>query len=168
MSKYKLVIKKIALLGIVGLLASCGGGGSGSSPTTTTTTTPTTISGKAEAPGGVIAQLETSKPFLLATMDFVFPAAGAAITGLQPVGGATVELIRIDNDGNQVGAVLASTVTSISGNYSLALPTGVSLAGDLVVRISGTTASMSAMVVDQTVNINPISQFVLDKFVDVP
>ena len=168
MSKYKLVIKKIALLGIVGLLASCGGGGSGSSSTTTTTTTPTTISGKAEAPGGVIAQLETSKPFLLATMDFVFPAAGAAITGLQPVGGATVELIRIDNDGNQVGAVLASTVTSISGNYSLALPTGVSLAGDLVVRISGTTASMSAMVVDQTVNINPISQFVLDKFVDVP
>lgn len=131
-------------------------------------TTPTTINGKAEAPGGVLAQFETNKPILLATLDFIVPAAYAAITGLQPVGGATVELIRIDDDGNQVGAVLASTVTSISGDYSLALPTGVSLAGNLIVRISGSTESMSAMVVDQAVDINPVSQFVLDKFVDVP
>lgn len=169
-SKFKLILKGIALLGIVGLLSSCGGGGGGSQTTTppTPTPTPTTVTGKAEAPNGVIAQFETSKPILLATIDFIFPTAGAAITGLQPVGGATVELIRIDNDGNQVGAVLASTVTSITGNYSLALPTGVSLAGDLIVRITGTTVSMSAMVVDQTVNINPISQFVLSKFIDVP
>jgi len=129
--------------------------------------TTTTISGLVEAPNGVIAQFESSKPILLAATDFLFPPAFAGITGLQPVGGATVELIRIDDDGNQVGGVLASTVTSITGDYSLALPTGVSLAGNLIVRITGNSgASMSAMVVEQAVDINPISQYVLDKFVD--
>ncbi len=148
-------------------LVACGGSSSddaddgGDEPTTID------ITGKAEAPGGVIAQFE-QKTFIYAVADFIFKPVHSAITGLQPVTGATVELIRIDDDGNQVGSVLASTVTSITGDYSLSLPTGVSLAGDLIVRISGTSASMSAMVVDHAVNINPVSQFVLDKFVDDP
>lgn len=152
------------------VFTACGGGsssGESGGTTTTTTTTTTTITGVAEAPGGMIAQLVIHKPVLMALIEFVFPGAYAAITGLQPVTGATVELIRIDNDGNQVGGILASTVTSITGNYSLALPSGVSLAGNLVVRISGTGgASLSAIVVEQEVNINPISQYVLSKFVD--
>ena len=78
-----------------------------------------TVSGLAEAPGGVIAQLTHDKPMMMAATDFLFPPAFAGITGLEPVTGATVELIRIDDDGNQVGDVLASTVTSITGNYSL-------------------------------------------------
>ena len=157
---------KILLLAFSITLVACGGGGS-TTPTTPTTPTPIDITGKAEAPGGVIAQFE-QKEFIYAVADFFFKPVHSGITGLQPVTGATVELIRIDNDGNQVGAVLASTVTSITGDYSLSLPAGVSLAGDLIVRISGTSASMSAMVVDQAVNINPVSQFVLDKFVDDP
>ena len=59
------------------------------------------------------------------------------MTGLEPVGGAKVELIRLDSEGNQDGPVLASTVTSSTGHYTLALPTGVDLAGNLVVRITG-------------------------------
>ena len=115
----------------------------------------------------MIAQFENNKSYLVAAVEYVFPGAMAGITGLLPVTGATVELIRIDDDGNQVGDVLATTSTSITGDYSLGLPSGVSLAGNLVVRITGNSgASMSAMVVDQAVNINPISQFVLDKFVD--
>ena len=51
-----------------------------------------------------------------------------------------VELIRIDDDGNQVGDVLASTVTSITGDYSLALPVGVSLSGNLIVPSPATAA----------------------------
>ncbi len=134
-----------------------GGGGAGSQ----------TISGTAEAPGGIVAQLQNNKSVLVAAVDIIFPPAYAAITGLEPVGGATVQLIRIDDDGNQVGDVLAETVTSLTGDYSIALPTGVSLAGNIIVRITGNSgASMSAMVVDQAVDINPISQFVLDKFVD--
>lgn len=161
MKKRLTMIKPLVFACSVALTA-CGGSSDG-----TTATTPTTVTGLAEAPGGVIAQFEDNKSYLVAAIEYVFPGAYAGITGLDPVTGATVQLIRIDNDGNQVGAVLAETVTSITGTYSLALPTGVSLAGDLVVRITGNGgASMSAMVVDQAVNINPISQFVLDKFVD--
>ena len=157
---------KIISLALILMLSACGGGGSTTPPTTTTPTT--TVSGKATAPAGTVALLE-QKSTLLAALDFVVGTAGAAITGLQPVTGASVELIRIDDNGAQVGAVLASTVTSITGDYSLALPTGVSLAGNLVVRITGTSsATMSAMVVDQAVNITPASQFVLDKFVNDP
>ena len=144
-------------------LTACGGGGGG----TATPAVPITVTGTAEAPGGVIAQFENNKSYLVAAIEYTFPAAMAGITGLLPVTGADVELIRIDDDGNQVGDVLASTSTSISGDYSLALPSGVSLAGNLIVRITGISGtSMSAMVVDQAVDINPISQFVLDKFVD--
>ena len=42
-------------------------------------------------------------------------------------GGATVELLRVDNAGNPVGEVLAETVTSITGDYRLTLPDGVVL-----------------------------------------
>ena len=157
-------LKSMAIAGFLGL-ASCGG--DGSETTTDSGTTPITVTGTAEAPQGVIAQLEYNKSFVVAAIEYTFPAAYAGITGLQPVTGATVALIRIDDDGVQVGAVLATTTTSITGDYSLALPTGVSLAGNLIVRITGNSgASMSAMVVDQAVDINPISQFVLDKFVD--
>lgn len=141
-------------------LAACSSGDDAATGTST-------VGGLVEAPGGQVALFHDNKPFLIAATDWLFPPAFAGITGLQPVGGATVELIRIDDDGNQVGDVLASTVTSITGSYSLALPTGVSLAGNLIVRITGNGgASMSAMVVEQSVDINPISQYVLDKFVD--
>ena len=43
------------------------------------------------------------------------------------------------------------------------------LSGNLIVRITGNSGtSMSAMVVEQAVDINPVSQYVLDKFVDDP
>lgn len=156
------IIKPLVLACSIALVACS----SDDNPAPTSTTT---ISGLAEAPNGVVAQFEQDKSLLLAATDLLFPSAHADIIGLQPVGGATVELIRIDDDGNQVGDVLASTVTSITGDYNLALPAGVSLAGNLIVRITGNSAtSMSAMVVEQAVDINPISQYVLDKFVDVP
>ena len=152
------MIKSLVLASCIAL-AAC----SSDDPASSTTT----ISGVAEAPLGVVAQFEHDKPFLFVATEVLFPSAHAEITGLQPVGGATVELIRIDDDGNQIGDVLASTVTSITGDYNLALPTGVSLAGNLIVRITGNSGtSMSAMVVELAVDINPISEYVLSKFVD--
>mgnify|MGYP006403677553 FL=1 len=71
-----------------------------------------------------------------------------------------------DNAGNPVGEVLAETVTSITGDYRLTLPDGVNLAGNLIVRITGTGTEMRAQVVDQAVNINPVSEFVLRKFIE--
>ncbi len=138
-------------------LAACGGGSSGSN---------TVISGTAEAPSGTVAMLE-HKPFVYALADFIFTPVYSAITGLQPVGGATVELIRIDNNGDQIGDVLATTATSITGDYTLELPAGVDLSGDLVVRITGNAnTSMSAQVVEHDIDINPITNFVLAKFID--
>lgn len=100
-------------------------------------------------------------------MKFIVGDVAAAISGLEPVSGATVELIRIDNSGDQVGDVLAQTVTSIDGSYVLTLPTGVNLAGDLVVRITGAgNSEMRAQVVQEAVNISPTSEFILRKFIE--
>lgn len=160
MKNYLPMIKPLAFACSVALAACSSGGGDSAAPVTT-------VTGTAEAPNGVIAQFEHNKSLLVAAVEYTFPAAIAGITGLQPVTGATVELIRIDDDGNQVGNVLASTFTSITGDYSLSLPSGVSLAGNLIVRITGNSGkSLSAMVVDQAVDINPISQYILEKFVD--
>ncbi len=155
---------KTAIFLVFLVLVGCGGGGSGSG-----TSQATSIEGEALAPGGVVALFE-QRSIMMAVVDFLFPSASATITGLQPVTGATVELIRIDDNGDQVGEVLASTVTSITGNYSLALPSGVSFAGNLVVRITGNGIGpgnvMSAMVVEQSVDITPVSEFILQKFID--
>lgn len=114
-----------------------------------------------------MAFLGEQKPVLAAIVDSMFPRAYADITGLEPVEGATVELIRVDNTGAQVGDVLASTTTSITGDYTLTVPAGTDLSGDLIVRISGMGgAEMRAQVVDQEVNINPVSEFVLQKFIN--
>lgn len=146
-------------------LSGCGGSDSGGSNGGTDDPTTGSISGTVEAPSGTVAALEPKSVFEIATAFFVAPVA-AAITGLEPVQGADVELIRIDNNGNQVGDVLARTVTSITGDYELTLPVNVDLSGDLIVRITGTNdTTMSAQVVEQDVDINPVSEFVLRKFV---
>jgi hypothetical protein len=126
-----------------------------------------TISGKATAPGGQVAMFE-NKSIMVAFVEFVIPSASAIISGLEPVQGALVELIEIDNDGNQVGDVLASTTTLPTGGYTLTLPEGVNLAANLVVRITGTNVELRAQVVEQTVDISPLSEFLLRKFIVNP
>lgn len=77
-----------------------------------------------------------------------------------------MELIRVDDNGEQIGEVLATARTSVTGNYSLTLPQGVNLAGNLVVRITGTNnAQIRSQVVEQDVDIDPASEFILQKFV---
>lgn len=126
----------------------------------------TSINGSASAPSGTVAHLEPTSPFEI-VMNFLVTPVAAAITGLEPVGGATVELIRVDNEGNQIGDVLAKTVTSITGDYELVLPQNVNLAGNLIVRITGSNnTQMRAQVVEQEVDITPVSEFVLRKFIE--
>lgn len=166
-------IKHVTLAGAVSaslLIAGCGGSSGGSSDsasgsTSGTGSSGTEISGTVTAPAGTVAYLENPGILHLA-MDFLVPSAAAAITGLEPVEGAVVELIRVDNDGNPIGDALATATTSITGDYSLTLPTGVSLAGDLVVRITGQNNSqLRAQVVEEEVDISPVSEFVLQKFI---
>ncbi len=161
------------MLGAAMVLAACSGGngggsaiGGGGTPSPGGGSEATTIEGVASAPASGVALFEPSSPFQLALEFFVSPAA-AAITGLEPVGGATVELVRIDDNGDQVGDVLATTTTSTTGNYTLNVPAGVNLAGNLIVRIQGLGGvQMRAQAVTQEVDISPVSEFVLQKFID--
>ncbi len=99
-------------------------------------------------------------------LGYLIPEAAAAVVGLEPIAGATVDLIRVDNTGLQVGDILATTTTSVTGDYMLTLPADVSLAGNLVVRIVGANdLQMRAQVVEETVDITPVSEFVLQKFI---
>jgi len=124
-----------------------------------------TISGTATAPAGVVGRFETRNLFEIAAEFFISPAA-ATISGLAPIQDAEVELIRVDDQGSQVGEVLASTTTSTEGVYELTLPQGVNLAGNLVVRINGANQSLRAQVVDHDVDISPVSEFILTKFLE--
>lgn len=151
------------------VLTGCGGS-SGSSSSNTSDESDggggetTSITGTAEAPAGTVAQLEPRSPLQIA-LNFLAPPAAAAITGLEPVEGADVELIRVDNDGNPTGDVLATARTSITGDYTLDIPEGVSLAGNLVVRIQGANTEMRSQAVEQDVDINPLSEYVLQRFI---
>ena len=168
-------MKKIKFIAIAGALSStllvvgCGGSsGKGSSENPQTDSR--VISGAASAPGsadsGAVANFSQQSPLELAVNFFITPLA-AEITGLKPIKGADVELIRVDNNGDQVGDVLATTTTSITGDYKLTLPENVNLAGNLVVRITGQNSkTLRAQVVERNVDISPVSEFVLRKFVD--
>ncbi|MDO6822587.1 hypothetical protein [Marinobacter sp. 1_MG-2023] len=160
------LIKHMAIAGALSsslLVVGCGGSSSNDSSQGSPASL-LDISGTAEAPSGAVAHYETQSALQLALNFFVSPLA-AAITGLDPISGATVELIRVDNNGAQEGDVLATTVTSVTGDYTLTLPEGVNLAGNLVVRINGSNDSLRAQVVEKDVDISPVSEFVLRKFV---
>jgi len=107
---------------------------------------------------GGVAQLEISGAVIA-------PAGRLAQVGpdLAPVPGATVELIEVDNLGVQVGPVLATSLTSSTGNYTLVLPEGLSLSAMLVVRVTGTTGPMRGLVVSENVDITPTSEYVTRK-----
>ncbi len=147
----------VALLTLI--LTACGGSDGDTSARSQE------VSGNVTAPGGEVAMLK-HQSVIESVFNGVFPSVYAGITGLQPVTGALVELIRIDNDGNQVGDVIATTTTSISGDYTITVPAGVSLGGNLVVRISGDNdIDLRSQVVEESVDISPMSEFVLRKFI---
>jgi hypothetical protein len=165
--RIKQLVASLMLAGLTGVtLVGCGGGSSttGTNPVDDTVTL-VEISGVAEAPGGAVAMFE-SQGFLYALGNLLVPAASAAITGLQPVTGAEVKLIYVDNNGEQVGEPLATATTSLTGAYQLSLPAGVDFAANLVVRITGNSGfTLDAQVVDTVVDINPFTDFLLDKLV---
>ena len=145
-------------------LSGCGSS-SDSTPATSDTSTSVTISGAVKTPSGAIARFEGDRPFMLSALDFFISESMAAITGLTGVPDATVELIRIADDGTQVGAVITTELTNSSGEYTLELPDGVEPSGDLVVQIRGTTETLRAIVSSEAVDISPISEFILDSLI---
>ena len=100
------------------------------------------------------------------------PAAPSARNGkleFRPVASTTINLYRIDNDGNIIGGPLTSTTTDADGVYTLDLPAGVFLSGDLVVRAEVSTGVfLSALVVNETSNIDATSEYIFTQVTQSP
>jgi|GEM_PF-6369809 len=144
---------------VVTFLGLAVGGCSSSSDSTPPAPTVTTINGTVNAPGGAIASLE-QKTLLARVFEFVLPGASAMITGTAPVPNATVELIKLANDGSQSGDVLASAITDATGNFSI--DTTEILSSKLVLRVTGSGgAQLRAIVVNEVTDIDPASEYVL-------
>ncbi|KPJ93335.1 MAG: hypothetical protein AMJ53_07475 [Gammaproteobacteria bacterium SG8_11] len=159
MAKSNPFILALALIASL-TLSACGGGGGdgGGNQTPPPPPTLTTISGSVSAPSSTVAQYERQN-VLSMIASLLISDLQAAITGLTPVTNATVELIRIDKSGAQVGDVIASTTTdSVTGAYSLDYEG--TLSSDLVVQVTGASGPMRALAVAETTDINPVTEYV--------
>lgn len=144
---------------------SCGGGGSSSSGGGTSNLTK--LSGTVSAPGGSIAK-PRAKGLLAKIASFFVSESIAQSTGLQPVANTNVLVFRIDNAGNPTGGVIASGTTDASGNYSVNLPAGTGLSGNIIVQATGATTpqpvngstnnNLNCPAVNTTLNIDPAAQ----------
>ncbi|MCC6302830.1 MAG: tandem-95 repeat protein [Gammaproteobacteria bacterium] len=88
--------------------------------------------------------------------------ANAAVTGLVPVSGATVQLVRLDGQGNMV-SVIATTTSAANGSYSFndtPVPDST-----LAVRVTGQSGTMRAIVTGAEINLSPASEAVVDSIV---
>lgn len=155
---------RAAVIAATATLAACGGGG-GDSTGSGTNPTPNTVplSGSVKAPGG---QLAFNSPTGLYRMvaELFGTRAHADLPGLLPAIGVTVNLIEIDVSGNPVGGVLATGVTDGNGNYTLDAPSGFNPASRYVVRASGASGTLDAIVTDTSgLTVDPIAHVTKEK-----
>lgn len=139
------------VLGLLVTMSACGPKGAGSSGYGST------INGQVAAPGGGMA---FNPPTGLKKWIYKLwnKDAIAANPGVYSVGsGVTVNLIEIDNNGNQIGRVLASTTTDGNGNYTLLPPGGFNPASRYIVQAVGSAASMNSFVTSTNVTVDPYS-----------
>lgn len=95
------------------------------------------------------------------------PAVAAAIGGLTPAGqGITVELVRLDNQGNVI-EVIATTTTDLLGNYTFAGNNIPAPDSTLAVRVvNGPSTNMRALVSGNEVDISPASESLIEKILE--
>jgi hypothetical protein len=147
-------------------LTGCGGGSSNSSTASPGDGSRTTVTGTASAPAGDLYSFQDRNALQIASDFFVSPLT-AAVRGLQPVSGSTVELIEIDDAGNQVGQVLATSMTRGDGSYTLDLPDNVTLSPRLVVKIQNNSNSeIRSQVSGSQTDLSPVSEFVTSNVIE--
>ncbi len=158
----------VVLLSFV--LTACGGGGSGSGGTTSApATTVTGVVWATQVDAGTFARRDDIQGVVSMLARWVGRLAGApaqaAVTGLVPVAGATVELVRLDPSTAAIVSILATTTSLVDGSYTFTntpLPTD----GTLAVRVVGQTnaqgqaVTMRAIVTGSQVDVTPISEAV--------
>jgi len=121
-----------------------------------------TITGLVRAPSSQVASF--SKPTLFAAVfNALFPVSAANVTGLTPVPNATVQLVRIDDQGN-VTAVLTSVLSGPAGEYRILTAEQPNSSLALLVTGSGGT-NLRAIVSGGLVNITPASEAVVQTII---
>ena len=136
-------------------LSGCGSSDSETTPPPEDTTV--NVSGSVSAPGGLIA-FNNSNALERFFGSIFGTSAVAAIEGVAPVGaGVTVNLIEVDANGTQVGAVIATATTDAMGAYSIAAPEGFVPGSQYIVRAEGTSGSIDARVTSLTPDVDPLS-----------
>ncbi len=121
-----------------------------------------TIRGTVLLPAQQVAQV--SRTGLLARLRGLFISdLQADVVGLAPVANATVELVRLDNQGNVI-AVIATTTSDASGNYSFT--TNEPPSSDLAVRLPNEPAPTRAIVTQTNIDITPVSEAVVRSIID--
>jgi len=181
----KLLIMLLCAGTLTAVLAGCGSDSGSSGPSgppvsdmddnddatdgdtdTTDDDEPTTVEGTVKSPAASVASF-VPPSWLQIAGGFFIDEAQAAMTGLQPVTGGTVELIEIDDNGEQVGEVIAEAVISHTGAYALELPAGVDLAANLVLRVTGDAdAQLRAIATHEVVDIDPVADFIVQHLVE--
>lgn len=113
------------------------------------------ISGVVLAPNGQIAALPSQKRW----DSWLVPSA-AALEGLQSVASnTTVNLYKIDNNGNIVGQPLATTKTRSDGSYSIILPAEAIASSEFVVAVGSGSSQLRAFVSGSSnLDISPLSE----------
>ncbi len=146
-------------------LAACGGGDGGATSGATGGSPTQTITGLVQAPQGdtTFARNETGwRPLrlLAAWAGRIVSPVRAAVSGLVPVAGATVELVRLDPSTGAVVSTLATTPSGADGSYAF---TNAPVPADatLAVRVAGQApAQMRAIVTGSQVDVTPVSETV--------
>lgn len=135
---------------LAGFITGCGGSGGST----------VNVSGSVTAVNGEVAFYS---PGIMETLiaGIIGKPSFAAITGETSVGaGVTINLIEVDNNGTQVGAVITSATTDVNGNYSINAPEGFVASSKYVVRAVGTSVTEDARVDTLTPSISPTSDIV--------
>ena len=141
------------LLALLLVQYGCGGGGGGSDGGSASPSG-VSVSGTVQAPGGVIA---LNRPATLRRLfaRLLVSDAVADLPGVTIVGaGVTINLIRIDDNGNRVG-VIATTTTDSSGNYTFTAPAGFTPAANYIVEAASSNLTLQSFVTGTTVNVDP-------------
>lgn len=164
----------LLLIAALSIIASGGGGGGGNAgptggaqpgagtPSGSQPPSLTAISGTVRAPGGNLAFYP---PPDLIEKAFALCASSvyAAVSGTTFVpNGTVVELVSIDDAGNQISTLATTTVSN--GRYSFDVaPLGLTPSSRLVVQVrnQNSDAKMRAFVTAGSVNIDPVSEAIV-------
>ncbi|MCC6207032.1 MAG: tandem-95 repeat protein [Gammaproteobacteria bacterium] len=132
----------------------------------TESSVPNLVTGVVSAPSADSLQFSSASIFtdpIAQIAGWLTGTANAAVTGLVPVSGATVQLVRLDDQGN-VASVIATTTSAANGSYSFNdTPAPDST---LAVRVTGQSNTMRAIVTGSEIDVSPASEAVVDSIVD--